>query len=162
MVVVLPHIPTCSVRGVAWKKCHVSEKCNVSGFGPYPHLLCAWLVAWKNAMLVQNAMLVVLPHIPTCSVRGVAWKKCHVSEKCYGSGFAPFSHLLCEWLVAWKNAMLVQNAMLVVLPHIPTCSVRGVAWKKCHVSEKCYGYGSDFAPFSHLLCAWCRLKKMPC
>ena len=88
----------------------------------------------KNAMLVKNALVVVLLHFPTCSVSGVAWKNCNVGEKCHVNDFA--------------------------LPHIPNCSVSGVAWKKCHVSEKCHVSG--FGLYPHLLCAWCRLKKMPC
>ena len=42
MLVVLPHIPHLLCAWRRLKKCHVSEKCHVSGFGPYPHLLCAW------------------------------------------------------------------------------------------------------------------------
>ena len=139
---VLPNIPTCSVSGVAWKQCHVSEKCYGSGFAPFSHLLCEWS----------------------------RWKKCHVSEKCHVSGFAPCPHLLCEWCPLKKNAMLawkchgsgfapyphllcewcrLKNGNVgekchvngFALPHIPNCSVSGVAWKKCHVSEKCYGRG---------------------
>ena len=91
-LVVLLHIPTCSVSAVAWRYALLVKSAMLVVWLHIPHLLCEWC-RLKICKFSENAiMLVVLLHIPTCSVSGVAG----------------------------RFANLVKNAMLVVLLHIST------------------------------------------